>query len=119
MKKQIRKFAAIIVVAVMVMSFASCGGTDMSDSPYIGTWTATTAEYSGIEVSVESIFGGEFSFTLNEDGSCKLIVGEENETGKWSETETGFNVEDEFDFTVDGDSASLDYDGVSIYFERK
>ena len=58
MKKQIKKFAAIIVVALMVMSFASCGGTDMSDSPYIGTWTATTAEYSGIEVSVESIFGG-------------------------------------------------------------
>lgn len=119
MKKQVKKLAAVITVMLMLLSFASCGGTNMSDSPYLGTWSATTAEYSGIEISVDSVFGGEFSLTLNDDGSCNLIVGDEEESGKWTETETGFNVEEEFDFTVDGDTASMEYEGVNIHFERK
>lgn len=119
MKKMIRRFAAVFAVVAMVFAFSACGGTDMSGSPYLGTWSATSAEYSGIEMSVENIIGGEFTLTLNDDGSCDFSIAGETESGDWTETESGFNVEDEFDFAVDGDIAVMDYDGISICFERQ
>lgn len=116
-KKALKKVAVVLAVLVVVLGLASCGA-DMSGSPYIGIWSATTAEYSGIEMSVESIIGGEFTVTLEDDGGCTLnIAGEEN-TGKWSEIDGGFNVADEFDFIVDGDVATMDYDGIIMNFER-
>lgn len=86
----------------------------MADSPYVGTWKAVNASYSGIEMSVESIIGGEMTFELKDNGKCVLNVAGEEESGKWSENEDGFNVEDQFDFKVDGDKATMDYSGVTI-----
>lgn len=114
-----KKLTIALAVLAMCFALAACGGTDMSDSPYLGKWTATTADYSGIEMSVESILGGEFSFTLNDNGKCDVTVAGESDSGKWTETEDGFNVLDEFDFTVDGDLAVLDYSGITLYFERQ
>lgn len=116
-KKALKKVAVVLAVLVVVFGLASCG-TDMSGSPYLGTWSATTAEYSGIEISVESIVGGEFTVTLEDDGGCTLNIAGEEKSGKWSEIDGGFNVEDEFDFIVDGDKASMDYDGTTMNFER-
>ena len=74
----------------------------------VGTWKAVNASYSGIEMSVESIIGGEMTFELKDNGKCVLNVAGEEESGKWSENEDGFNVEDQFDFKVDGDKATMD-----------
>ena len=115
MKKKI-----MIALAVLVMSFAfvSCGKS-MADSPYLGTWKAVSASYSGMDMSVESILGGEMTFELKDNGKCVLNVAGDEETGKWSENEDGFNVEDQFDFKVDGDVATMDYSGVTITLEKQ
>lgn len=115
MKKKI-----MIAVAVLVMCFAfvSCGKS-MADSPYVGTWKATSASYSGIEMSVKSILGGEMTFELKDTGKCTLSVAGEERSGKWTETEDGFNVEDEFDFKVDGNTGTMDYSGVTITVEKQ
>lgn len=119
MKKNLwKRGASLLAVLVLVIGITACGGKDMSDSPYLGKWVATTVEYSEMELSVDSIFG-EFSVTLTDDGKCILNISGEEESGKWSETEKGFNVEDEFDFTVDGDKATLEYEGMSLNFERE
>ena len=108
MRKKIMIAAAILV---MCFAFVSCGKS-MADSPYVGTWKAVNASYSGIEMSVESIIGGEMTFELKDNGKCVLnVAGEENEDG--------FNVEDEFDFKVDGDKATMDYSGVTITLEKQ
>ena len=60
MRKKIMIAAAILV---MCFAFVSCGKS-MADSPYVGTWKAVNASYSGIEMSVESIIGGEMTFEL-------------------------------------------------------
>lgn len=119
MKKVMKKLAVVMAAMVMVLAFTACGGEDMSSSPYLGKWVAETAEYSGIEMSVEDIFGSEVSFTLEDDGTCTAVIDGEEESGKWTETDQGFNVEDEFDFVVDGDNASLDYDGVTLNLVRQ
>lgn len=108
MRKKIMIAAAILV---MCFAFVSCGKS-MADSPYVGTWKAVNASYSGIEMSVESIIGGEMTFELKDNGKCVLNVAGEEESGKWSE-------EDQFDFKVDGDKATMDYSGVTITLEKQ
>lgn len=115
--KKIIAIAACLIVALFCL--AGCG-KDMSGSPYLGTWSATVAEYSGLEMSVESILGGEFTLTLEDDGGCTLSIAGEEDSGSWDETEKGFNVEDEFDFIVAEDGiATLDYDGIILSFEKQ
>lgn len=63
MRKKIMIAAAILV---MCFAFVSCGKS-MADSPYVGTWKAVNASYSGIEMSVESIIGGEMTFELKDN----------------------------------------------------
>ena len=70
-------------------------------------------------MSVESIIGGEMTFELKDNGKCILNIAGEEESGKWSETEDGFSIEDELDFKVDGDKATLDYSGVIITLEKQ
>lgn len=119
MKKVMKRLVAVMAVALMVFAFTACGGEDMSNSPYVGDWHATTAEYSGIEIGVEDVIGGEFVFSLEDNGKCTVSIAGDEESGKWTETEEGFNVEEEFDFVADGDTATLDYEGVTMHFEKK
>lgn len=119
MKKVMKKLAVVVAAMVMVLAFTACGGEDMSSSPYLGKWVAVTAEYSGIEMSVEDVFGSEFSISLEDDGTCTVVLDGDEESGKRTETDNGFNVEEEFDFVADGDTATLDYDGVTLNFERQ
>lgn len=111
----------VIVMTVLMMCFAftACGGKDMSDSPYVGTWKATKAEYGGFEISVDSVFDKGFSFTLEDNGKCVVNANGEEEKGSWDESEKGFNVVDEFEFTADGNKAVLEYEGIKINFEKE
>ena len=70
-------------------------------------------------VSCGKSIGGEMTFELKDNGKCVLNVAGEEESGKWSENEDGFNVEDQFDFKVDGDKATMDYSGVTITLEKQ
>lgn len=118
-KNTIKKLTALLVLLVLTLNLIACGKAVYSDSPYLGTWIGTTAEYSGLEMGVEEILGGEFTFTLENNGKCTLSVAGDEEKGKWSETENGFSVVDEFDFVVDGNIAVLDYDGVIMNFVQE
>ena len=117
--KTMKKLFAVLMVLTMIFLFTACGGKDMSASPYVGTWEATTAEYLGMEMSVESILGGEFVFELQDDGKCVMTIAGEANSGKWEETKNGFIIEGELEATVDGNTATLDYSGVTISFEHK
>lgn len=120
--KKISKQLILICCAVMVI-FAFCGcGADMSDSPYLGTWTATSAEYGGITLDVSSVLGGDFTFTLKDDGYFEAEMGGESGTGKWSETESGVLLEgledDPVEAVVDGDTMTLVTQEITFTFQR-
>lgn len=119
MKKRIKVLITVFAVAAMCFAFTSCGGEDMSGSPYVGTWAATSASYAGMEMSISDLLDGEFTFTLEDNGKCEMNISGEKDTGKWSETDSGFKIADEFEATVDGDTAVLEYEGVTIKLERK
>lgn len=115
---KMKKMIVFALSLMMVFVFASCGKS-MADSPYVGTWKATEASYSGFEMSVESILGGEMSFELKDNGKCVMTIAGEETSGKWTENEDGFNVADEFDFKVDDNKATMDYSGVTVTLEKQ
>lgn len=57
--------------------------------------------------------------SILQNKSAVLMEDKFEESGKWSETEDGFSIEDELDFKVDGDKATLDYSGVIITLEKQ
>ncbi len=113
-----KKITVLVLSLVLVFAMVSCG-KNMKDSPYVGTWKATTASYSGFDMSVESILGGEMTIELKDDGKCTLSIADEEESGKWSETEDGFKMADEYEFKVDKDVATMDYSGVTITLKKQ
>lgn len=117
MKKKIGKASRLVTSTLLMLSLAACGGSDMKDSPYVGVWTATTAEMSGISLSVDTVLGGDMTLTLDPNGKATLTIAGDSQTGKWKETDDGFSVDDDFTMYVDGNTGYMDYDGVRLNFE--
>ena len=120
-----KKVIAVICCMVMAAScflMAGCGGTDMSDSKYLGKWQATIAEYGGSKLGVDDALGGEFSFTLNADGTVDVVVTGDKESGKWSETDNGIKFEEgdeELNFVEEDGNLTLNYSGMKLTFEKE
>lgn len=113
----------LLVLAVCaVMLLASACGAKYADSEYLGTWKAASASMSGISLDLSKSVG-EFSLTLNEDGSVDAVVGEDKEKGKWEETDQGFKIKDssaEMEFQkTDNGKVKTEYQGMNITFEKK
>ncbi len=117
--KKILVVLCCLMIGLAAFAVTGCGDK-YGDSPYVGTWKATTAEYAGIEMDVEEVIG-EFVLTLDADGSAKVKLKGEESTGTWEPTDNGFTVDEsgEMEFVPDGDGISVDYAGVNIYFEKQ
>lgn len=124
MKKSVMK-KVVMVLAVLIMAFGmtACGGGGGEDSPYAGTYSATTAEYAGIELEIDSLFPGGFSVTLENGGKCTVNVEGEEDSGKWEEGEAEgvIVIDGELEFTIDPEAGTglMDYEGVILNFERQ
>ena len=119
MKKLVRMLAVVFAFAFVLVG---CGGSDKyAGSEYLGTWKATTAEYSGMSFDTEDLIG-EFSLTLEANGNVKAVVAGESEKGEWEPTDDGILVKDssdEMEFTKKDGNLVLDYEGVTITFEKE
>lgn len=117
MKKKV-----LIVLAVLIMAFGmtACGGA-VEESPYAGTYKATTAEYAGIELEIDSIFPGGFSIIIENGGKCSVDVEGDVDSGKWEEIDGVIVIDGELDFNVDleAGTGTMDYEGVILNFEKQ
>ena len=121
MRKKGVLICAAVLAAVMMFATACGGSAKYADSKYVGKWSATKAAYMGMELGVKDILGGEFSFTLSEDGKVKLKVVDDERSGKWDETDDGiqFDGDDEMTFKEKDGSLLLDYQGMTLTFEKE
>ena len=123
MKNLRRALAAVMCIAVILVMGTGCGkSAPYADSPYLGTWLATTCSYGGYDFSVADIIGGDFVVTLDEEGNVKAEIADEEETGTWETTETGIKIMDsqsEMEFTDKDGKLILENEGVEIVFEKK
>lgn len=121
MKK--RSLALVVLMILSVLLLSACGGSTASDSPYVGKWVGTTAEYAGMEWDVASLLG-EFTIDLQSSGKAVLTVEGEETTGKWAENETGVVIDEGTDNEVtltsgDDGRLSVEMEGMVIYFEKE
>ena len=82
MKK--KTIALICCLMVAMFTLAACGG---SDGKYAGTWKATKAAASGIEVSIDAI--GEITLTLEKGGTGTFGYNGQEESISYEETDKG------------------------------
>lgn len=132
-----KKLVAILLVAVMALSFAACG----KKNPIVGTWamdfseelakldedTKAFMEEAGINFA-DYVF--EFKFNADGTGHATIKMGEENESadftytakdGKLTMTATveGETQTQDFDYKLDGDVLTMTKDGESQVLKRK
>ena len=129
-----KKLFMILCVMVMSLAFVSltgCGGSDSgdageapaADSPYIGSWIATSAEFNDEEVDLaEALEEGDYIIVLNEDGTASSSYGDENTTGNWTVTDNGVKLRGDdmkMDLVDEGDgTVSTEIFGFKMYFEK-
>ena len=106
---------AVTILAVM-LSLAGCGGK-YAKSEYLGTWKARTAELSDVEMKAKNIFE-EFTFTLDKSGEVTLVIDGETSEGEWEENDGGFVIDGVLAFSVQDDTAKINYEGVDLTFQK-
>lgn len=85
------------------------------EDPNLGVYTGTTAEYSGITLSLESFFENGFSIELQENGKCILNADGVQATGTWTLEGTAFTVTGgglDCSGTLENGLMRLEYEGV-------
>lgn len=121
-KKMMKKVVMALAVLIMAFGLAACGGGGGGEeSPYAGTYVATTAEYAGMELNISDLFADGFSITLESNGKCSVSVDGDTDSGKWEEVDGVVVIEDELEFHVDVEAgtATMDYEGVAMNFEKE
>ena len=120
MKKTLLMILCLMALLIACVVLAGCGGSSdggeiSPDSPYIGTWQAQ-------EQDINEVLEGDYTFTLNEDGSAKHIYADEEQDAVWYETKSGIHIKgDDVDMDLDSaeDALTVKILGVTIFFEKQ
>lgn len=81
-----RKRFAVLMLAVMMMVLAGCGGK--GDSPVVGDWKLDTAKVMGVTMDVEEyadLIGEDmdFSISIKDDGTFSMELTGDTADGTW------------------------------------
>lgn len=89
--KKIRPRLSLLIVAVLMLCvmLTGCMSDKYANSEYTGTWKATKASMSGVNLDVNKAIGS-FVLELEADGDAKAVIKGEKSSGDWEEVENGF-----------------------------
>lgn len=81
-----RKRFAVLMLAVMMMVLAGCGGS--GDSPVVGEWKLDTAKVMGVTMDVEEyaeLIGEnmDFNISIKDDGTFSMELAGDTADGTW------------------------------------
>lgn len=126
MKRMKKTLVVVLCMALTLMTFAACGGKDMSSSKFCGTWAAKSVSMSGFEMDASEVYENGFTIDFGKDGTCTVTLDGDSETGKWEETSDGTGAVidgmDEFKISIDPDNSDIlvmDYSGMLMNFEKQ
>jgi hypothetical protein len=118
MKKIAKKLLLLAVLLTFLFSLPACG-SKLKNSQYLGSWKGTTAEYAGIEMTVDDVVG-ETMITFEANGSCSVTSNGSTESGSWEETDTGVSIDGgNLEMTLTDGKLVMTMDGVTVYFEKQ
>jgi len=81
-KNTLRILSLALALVLLVMLLTACGSSE--PDPNVGVYVAETADMLGISISVADAFSGGMSFELKNGGKCRITVGDQSASGKWS-----------------------------------
>ncbi|AVO28144.1 MAG: hypothetical protein ACI4NX_05610 [Megasphaera elsdenii] len=107
---------------MLCVMLTGCMSDKYANSEYTGTWKATKASMSGVNLDVNKAIGS-FVLELEADGDAKAVIKGEKSSGDWEEVENGFKLkdsQDEMAFTkVKKGVVKTEYSGMVILFEKQ
>lgn len=115
---------AALVAVVIVAAALGLGKGKYADSPYVGTWEATSYTSGGYTLTVADV--GPSKMVLKDNGNLELLFMSSDEkelgTGRWKPTDKGIELSDSTDETISGTYQNgvmaLDISGVTANFEK-
>ena len=113
---------ACLILALSCVMLTACGGANLSDSPYVGTWVVVKAEAFGEEASPEEVFDGEFIMILSEDGTATITVADEDPSvNTWRKVSGGIRLKGDFNLKMEDQDGTLvgNVIGMELYFEKQ
>ena len=131
-----KKLLSVLLVAVMVFALAACsksGGSDDggSSDPAVGTWKLTSAEASGITLSMEDFaqLSGldkyEMTIDIRADGtftaSVDMGTGAQTGEGTWTVSGNQYTLTSNGSpqvFTLENGKLVAEASGAKMYFEK-
>ncbi len=120
--KKTMMILAVAMAAMFCVVLAGCGGgdsggSDLSDSKYVGTWEAVSMTLA----DEEEPFEDKCIMTLNSDGTGTLESEDEVSEFTWELTDKGFKTQGDMKmkFVDNGDRISGKVIGVDLNFEKK
>lgn len=105
-----KKHIAVIMLTVIMMVLAGCGGKGNSDAPVVGDWKLSSVEAMGVTMSAEEFSeaaGGDVKMSIKADGTFSMdlgsLYGDQSGEGKWEYKEPTLTL------TADGESITGEY----------
>lgn len=80
--KTMKRMIAAVLVLVLVLSLAACGGKD-KDDPNLGKYYGTTVEALGTTMDMSEIYEGECYIELKSGNKCVMTVDGDAADGEW------------------------------------
>lgn len=103
-----KKYVSILMLAVIMMVFAGCGGGTKSDAPVVGDWKLASVEAAGVSMTAD-----EFAQATGSDVDMTLVIKDngvftanfqgESGDGKWTYEEPKLTL------SSDGESMTGEY----------
>ncbi len=126
MKNIVMKMAAVFAALICTLSLAACGGSSDKAQDLTGTtWALSGGSQEGVSVdkeTLESLFGGEMTYTFGEDGKLTLALAGVEVEGTWKQDGNTIELDVQGDtgsMKVDGDKLTLEESGVTVEFTKK
>ena len=131
-----KKLLAVLFAAVMVLGLAACSGSDSNGGgegadPAVGTWKLTSAEASGITLTMDEfaqlmgIDKYEMIIEIRADGtftaSVDMGTGAQKGEGTWTKDGNAYTLTSNGSpqvFTLEGGKLVAEAEGAKMYFEK-
>ena len=116
MKQKLFKAFALLLTLITVMSLVACGGGDSKNTDLTGTTWALSGGSQGDttvdKATLESLFGGEMTYTFNEGGTVTAAAAGLEAEGTWTQDGTTVTID------MDGQSTPMTLDGDKMLPEQ-
>ena len=119
-----KRSLSVLLAGLLLLALCACGETaGEPSSPYLGLWSATSAQYDETEFDVGEVFSDGLVLELKENGICQLTVGEQSDPVTWSAGEDGSitisDGEADLTGTISEEEIVLEISGMYITLTRE